>query len=296
MKIRLSEVKQLKCPVCEKLFTRRVPVNDSSRRYCSTSCKKEDSDFYKWGNDRKLEYSERMKGEGNSNYARKWTEEQKELASIRTIENYEKNPEYRILAGNANRGVKFSPDRIKRMTENREYIGHPHSDATKKKIGAKSKEKWTPEYLETHRNRMESLGYWIPPECKSSFELYYEEANWIGNMISHFGEQDLKNLKEYGMMNVNTNTRGYVRDHIFCRVWGYVKGIPACMLRHPVNMAFISTRENIQKGFIDRSSSDEVIEKKLADLICKIINYKGNWIEHHDCLKAIEALENRDET
>lgn len=296
MKIRQSEVKQLKCPICEKLFTRRVPIDDNCRRYCSRACKKEDSDFYKWSDTRKLEYSERMKGEGNNNYGKKWTEEQKELASVRTIENYEKHPEYKILAGNANRGIKFSQDRIRRMTENREYVGRPHSESTKKKIGTKSKEKWTSEYLDSHRSRMEALGYWIPRECKSSFELYYEESNWIGNMIEYFSANELENLKLHGMMNVITNTHGYVRDHIFCRVWGYIKGIPACILRHPTNLAFISTRENIQKGFADRSSSDDIIEAKLQELIYKIKNYKGNWIEHIDCMEAIESLENRNAT
>jgi len=232
-----------------------------------------------------------MRGENNPNHGNRWSDEDKLKASERVKKLYEQHPEYREIAGRANRGLKFDEARKKRMSLARTGIpGNPHSEESRKKIGVKSKEKWTPEYLEAHRIKMEKLGHWIPRECKSGYEVYHEEANWIGSMIEYFDAESLTNLKTYGIFNPYTNKKGYVRDHIFGRVWGYFRGVPACILRHPVNLNFISHRDNIKKGFSDRTTPPEKIEIELQSLIDKILGYCGNWIEHSNCLEAIQRM------
>lgn len=287
-----SEVKQLQCPICGKFFIRRVPVNDSKYRFCSTTCKKAGGVFYRWSEERKIEYGLRMKGEGNNNYGNKWSEEQKNNASIRTLKKYKDNPELRISAGSANRGKKFNEEkRLNISLGKRGLPGHPHSIESKIKIGIKSKEKWNAEYLKAHRDRMEKLGHWIPKECKAGFELYYEEANWIGSMVDYFNEDELISLKNHGIFNPYTNTKGFVRDHIFCRIWGYMKAVPACILRHPANLAFISHAENVRKGFIDKRASDDEISSELSKLVELIKKYEKEWVEQSQCLAAIKEME-----
>lgn len=289
----MSEVKQLTCPICNQLFRRRVPIGiDTKRRYCSPECKHKDGASYKWSDERKIEYSKKMQGVENPNYGNKWSEEQKSIASARTIKKYEEFPELRILAGSANRGVKF--DELRRMNISLGKLGitlHPHSLEAKQKIGLKSKAKWTPEYLSKHRGIMESLGYWTPLDCKSEFDIYYEESNWIGSMVEYFSESELFDLKKFGFFNTFDNTRGYVRDHIFPRTWGFIMKISPMIIRHPANMAFIPQVENVKKGFIDRRATTEHIKAEFIKLIEKIKAYKAKWCEHEKCLEIIRLME-----
>ena len=88
MKERLSEVRNFKCPTCNETFQRRIFFNDKERRrYCSVKCKNADGVNYKWSEDRKIKYSNQMKGENNPNYGNKWREDDKQK-HLRELKDY----------------------------------------------------------------------------------------------------------------------------------------------------------------------------------------------------------------
>jgi hypothetical protein len=179
-------------------------------------------------------------GVNNPNFGKKWTDEQRQAASILKKEQFKNDPDYAYRCGKTNRGVKFSQERIQAMHGNRDrasYV-HPHPDATKKIIGEKSKAKFTPELRKKHRRVMEALGLWLKLEDKDPYDIYYEEANWIGSMIEFFDDESKHLLTEHGLFS-HKNPKGWVRDHIVSRMMGYEFSLPPQLLRHPANLNFI---------------------------------------------------------
>lgn len=237
-------------------------------------------------------------GENNSNFGKRWTEEQRIAASILKKSQYATNPEYAYNVGKSNRGVKFSEDRIASMHRNRNLESYKHypSEEVKKIIGQKSKEKWTADYKEKYRKTMEVAGYWVPKDKKDPYDIYYKEANWIDSMIDHFDTYAKQNLVEHGIFG-KQNPKGWVRDHIVSRMIGFEFDIPAFIIRHPANMQFISHADNIKKGFSDRQLTKLDKENIIAQLITRIQAYKLDWKEQSKCLDYIrnknENLDNQ---
>lgn len=255
------------CVVCEKEFeTKR-----STTKTCSRVCMGKNS-----------------KGVNNPNFGKKWSNEQRTAASLLKKQQFAENNEYRYKVGASNRGVKFSEDRIQLMHQNRSADSYRHypSDEVKKIIGQKSKEKWTDEYKESHRQRMELLGHWVPLKDKDPYAVYYKDANWQGSMIDHFDESAKAKLNEFGIFG-KKNTRGWVRDHIVSRMIGYEFNLPAYIVRHPTNLQFISHSDNVSKGFAERRLTSKEKECIIYTLLEKIKNYNSDWQEQEVCLEYI---------
>lgn len=285
-----SFLKEVNCEHCGKLFTKRINPN-TKRHYCSWDCKTSDKNSYRseWTEERRAEYSLKFRGENNPNFGKRWSEEQKESASILKKQQYNENQEYRYKVGASNRGVKFSEDRIKRMHENRtsESYRHYPSDEVRKVISQKSKEKWTDDYREKHRKTMEDLGHWIPKSQINPYRLYYKESNWTERMVDYFDNQSLENLKLHGIFS-KTNSKGFVRDHIVPRKIGYEYNIPPCIMRHPANLQFISHAENVAKGFLDRRLTVEEKEYIIKSLLERILTFEKSWKEQDICINFIK--------
>jgi hypothetical protein len=227
-------------------------------------------------------------GENNPNFGKKWTEEEKQVASTLKKKQFSENPEYRYKAGASNRGVKFSEDRIKAMHENRtteSYRRYP-TETVRKIIGKKSKEKWTDEYKEKYRQRMEDLGHWVPLKDKDQYTIYYKDANWQGSMIEYFDDIAKENLSKFGIFG-RKNSKGWVRDHIVSRMLGYEFKLPVCVMRHPANLQFISHADNVRKGFADRRLTDMVKQGIINELLERIKNYNTIWTEQSVCMEYI---------
>lgn len=220
-------------------------------------------------------------GENNPNYGNFWTDEQKRKQS--DLIKSKVDDKYRLKCGSANRGKKFSKERIAKMHGGRtkESYQTPKSKEHKKKIGIASKKKWTVEYKLKHRQKMEALGHWIPLEEKTDYQIYFKESDWNQRMFDLF-ESGI--LNENGVFNPFTNSKGVVRDHKFSRKSGYILKVPPEILRHVENCSIILHADNVSKGQAD--------SMELEELFDRIKNTQFEWHEQDLCLSLIEAYEN----
>ena len=267
-----KKCRQSPCIVCGKLI-------DKPRKTCSYKCKG-------------LHQKEHFVGENNPNYGKKWSEDKRELQS--EIVKSKVNDEYRFKAGSANRGKKFSEERIERMhghrlPESYGTYGKGHTNETKKIIGKKSKNKFTPEYKKNFRNKMEASGNWVPLNEKPDYEIYFDECNWIDKMFDVV-DNGLEMVEEHGVFNSKKNTKGVVRDHVVGRKCGYEFGVFPEIIRHPTNCRVIKHGENVSKGQKGKGRPDA--DMTILELFDKIITFDGYWIEQDECLNKIEEYKN----
>lgn len=282
------------CRGCGKLFEKRIPIifDPSARYYCCLQCKYDDKELNAgaWTPERKERQSEKFVGSGNPNFGKNWSDEQKAAQSVRILENFANDPTLAYRCGAANRGVKFTPERVQAMHghRSRESYIRCHDEETRKLIGEKSSAKWTLEFRVRRRKTMEDLGFWIPLDQTDPYKLYYKEANWIDSMVEFMTADERTALAEHGWFNQITNTKGYVRDHIVPRRSGWLFGLPPEVLRHPANMQFISHAENVVKGFIDRRMSEDDQLLVIADLVKRIKSFENPWKEQEKCLQLLQ--------
>ena len=160
------------------------------------------------------------------------------------------------------------------------FKGKKHSEKSKKIIGQKSREKFTPEYKKRLKKTMQERGYWIDDNTRTDFELYKKLANWICHMFNYSSEKEINLLHKYGIFNSKTNRKGVVRDHKLSRKTGFDKKIFPQILRHPLNCKIISNKENITK----RNKNTITIK----NLFKSIQNYDKGWKEQTKCLMLID--------
>lgn len=216
---------------------------------------------------------------------RKWTDEEKQRQRILVKERMN-SPEIRWKIGSANRGKKFSTERIKQMHghRNSDSYSHQHSSEIKSIIGIKSKAKFTEDYKKRDRTRRESSGQWIPISQKSDWEIYTKTANWIERMFDIIAD-DKNLLQSLGVFNCATNRKGVVRDHVYSRKSGFLVGVFPELLRHPSNCQIITHSDNVakkSKRYVDANG------KSLEQLFEDIQNYNGKWREQNLCLESIK--------
>lgn len=258
------------CQICHNTF--RVYPSGMARKTCSKECS------YKL-------QSIRNRGENNPNFGNKWTDEQRKAGSVISTKRMT-DPLMREKAGNANRGKKFSQERIDNMHlhRDRSSYSHKHTDETKKVIGKKSSEKWTDEYKEAHRKRFEDLGYWVKREDKSDYDIYFAEADWKERMFDRAEGEQKQLLEQLGVFSASTNSKGVVRDHMLSRRTGFSELIFPEILRHPANCQIMTHSDNVKKKktrYVDKDSLT------YDELCTKIAEYKGEYAEHSTCLKLI---------
>jgi hypothetical protein len=245
------------CPVCSTEYT-------TTAKTCSRKC----SGVY-------------HSGENNPNYGKTWSDEQKTKQS--DLVKSKVDDVYRQKAGSANKGVKFSKDRIESMHghRNSESYSRPHSEDTKKIIGIKSREKFTDEYKQRQRENFVDLGYWVSDDDKDDYEIYVEHSEWIQSMWNY---ADKSLLETVGIFNVKTNRNGLVRDHILSRKFGFDVGVFPEILRHPCNCNIITHSEN--------SSKREKSGMTFNELCSKIESYDMVWEEQELVLSLINKWRN----
>jgi hypothetical protein len=288
------KVVTLTCRTCEKVFDRKVKHDYIPKEtvYCSMPCKREDPNSYKseWTDERRTHYSEIMKGENNPNFGNSWSEEKKKEFSNKKTQQYKENPQLAYECGKSNRGKKFTEERVHAMHGHRDSDSYRHypDEETKKLIGKKSSEKFTPEFKERYRKTMEERGYWTPLDQVDPYNSYFNESNWKTNMVEYFSDSEKTLLQEHGIFSSKQNPKGYVRDHICPRHIGFELQIPAFILRHPANLQFISHAENISKGSKDRRLTPEQKCVLISELFEKIVSFKESWEEQDMCLTYIQ--------
>lgn len=284
--------KEFYCEKCGILFTRLWSDKRSppKRSYCSVECKRSDKNSFlsEWTDERRKRVSEKLSGENNPNYNKRWSEEKKKEASIQKKQFYKEHPEVAFECGKSNRGVKFTKERVAKMHANRsrESYSRSHTIESRERIGVKSKEKWTEDYKKKHKEKMISLGYWVDP-LEQPYREYYKNSNWCENMVAYFSPEEEESFRSFGFYNRN-NPKGMVRDHIVSRKTGYSFNIPYFIIRHPANMQLITHGENISKGFKDRSLPEDVTFLMVESLLDRIEKYDLIWKEQDICVNFIK--------
>lgn len=275
----MSRKEERECDYCGKTLFRYSP---GKRVFCDINHKKlfqTGKSFEELHGDDAAELlrskmSAASSGEKNANYGNAWSLEQKEKARLRNLDRFdsENGDLYKHQAGSANRGVKFSEDRIKKMHGHRTFESYSRSVSEERKteIGIASKAKFTPEYKIKQRMVMEERGWWIPLSEKKDSDLYQEKSNWIHKMYGLIPEENYKNIDQ-----ASKN----VRDHIIPRWVGYEFGVFVEIIRHPLNCQIISHKDNIKKGYVDKKTTKELWIPKIEELITKILEYQSIWEE-----------------
>jgi len=237
------------------------------KNYCSAAC----------GNAAKS-----RPGPLNSRFGYKWSDEEK-LQQSNLIKS-KVDDVYRFNAGTANRGKKFSKERISAMHDHRSVDSYRHypTDETRKLIGKKSAEKFKkPGFKEKIRKSMEKSKRWVPLEDLDAFVIYKRECYWAGPMWNLISDPaQLKLLNEKKVFHPTKNSKGCVRDHLFTKVDGFTLGVYPEILRHPANCKIITHGENARKGSKSDISLDMLFEE--------IYNYDGNWFEHNSVIELIK--------
>ncbi len=263
------------CNICGLTFSRCVSNKPGTLipKFCSNSCKGE------W-------LSVNQKGDNNPNFGNKWTDDQKKEQSKRVKNTI--TEETRMKSGSANRGKKFSAERISAMHSHRDSssYSHPHSEETKAHLAVTSKIRFNdPDFVQRLRNTNEQNGNWIPISEKSDWDVYKKESHFHGTLnwfVNTNDEQEL--LSNFGLFNAFSNPTGLVRDHLFSRKHGFEQKVFCEILRHPANCRIITHSQNCSKR--DKSTIS------LKELFEKILLYKKDWHEQDLVLKLINDYRN----
>lgn len=161
------------CPVCLSIFERYAStVRDGVTPFCSKKC-----------------YAKHMPsmfaGSKNPNYGKIWNADQRTNLSNKVKERF-KDPAERLTAGNANRGKKFSKERIAKMHAHRSSDSYARIPSKERKIaiGIQSAKNWTNEQFR-HKvisggiKTRERKGLIIPRALLTEWQIYWRLANWI---------------------------------------------------------------------------------------------------------------------
>ena len=211
------------CLNCSAQFEDIITGN---RKFCSRSCS--------------------TSGKFNPNFNNKWTNEQRQIQSIK-IRNIV-DDDYRHKCALANLNKKFSKERINKMHAHRNASSYSHSHTNESKIliGLKSKAKFTEEYNLKYRQTMYNSGKWINPDSLEDFQLYKKLAAWSRNMWDILIEDECKlNLAKHGIYNIKHNKTGMTRDHKISILYGFNNKIFPEIIRHPCNLQLLTLSQNL---------------------------------------------------
>lgn len=233
-------------------------------------------------------------GSNNPNYGNRWGDELRKQQSERSkgtlvVVDSDGNKfrvsvnDERFLSGELvaeSKGRKFSEETRQKMSKSKKgKRPFEMTDDIRRNIGIASKNKWTDDYKVKHRKTMEKLGYWIPLEEKSDYDVYFVQSNWKERMVEYVSIEEKDLLSKRGMFCPYKNKNGLVRDHIYSRFQGFVNCIDPLILTHPVNCQFITKEENISKG------NNEIWTKD--DLFDRILKYQGSYQYHDEIIERI---------
>lgn len=99
------------------------------------------------------------------------------------------------------------------------------------------------------------------------YELYFSRTSFKHGFKPN-NEEEIKLLKEYGVFNSISNTKGCVRDHLLSRRYGFENNIPTWVISHPANCEIVLHSENVRRS----STNDNLIT--LEELLERIENWK----------------------
>lgn len=266
------------CLFCNVDYQTKV----DTQKYCNRLCKNEHQKITQKGRKMIPKF-----GAENPNFGKKWTDERKIRQS--EIIKSKVDDAYREKAGSANRGVKFSQERIDKMHSHRtlESYSRIMPENSKILIGIKSKQKFENEDFRINfRKTMEDKGIWIPLEIKDDIEIYYNASNWNKRLFDVLYEDNKELIQNLGVYNTYTNTKGVVRDHMLSRNTGFHLKVFPEIIRHVENCEILEHAKNVKKRFKEKDSIS------LDELFKRIENTKHIWHEQDLCLNLIKEYKN----
>lgn len=234
-----------------------------------------------------------MKGRGtgkdNPNYGKKWGEErrerQSEIIKSKVDEKYREDCAKGMKGRSVEEETKTKRKKTLLERYGRDYNIPNHSEESKKRIGEKSSQKFTPEFQKKFYLTMVERGYWIAKENLDPYKFYREISNWDYNVLN-YNVKGQELVKDLGFYNGKTNKNGLVRDHRFSRGSGFDLGVFPEILKHPVNCEFIKHGDNIRKRQSKSINSDSL---SLEDLFQLIQNYEKDYPDQDICISKINS-------
>jgi len=283
----MSKLVNAECDQCGKNICRYVSqIKNCEHLFCNKNCKAIWQSLNRRGeNASHYGPNPKLQGKNNPNYGNRWSQEQKDRASIIVSRRYE-DLSYRYNIGKSNRGKKLSDEIRTKMSEGHKgKPGFPHSKQTKKLIGKKSKAKFTSLFKKKQRKIMEERGLWMPIDEKKVYSLYFDLCNWKQNMVIYMTDEELELLNTIKFFS-HKNTKGMVRDHKYSRLSGFKNKVYPSILRHPTNCQLITQAENISKAHRGNryEDSDDI---SLRNLFWNIKIFNKEWFEQQRCLSDI---------
>jgi hypothetical protein len=280
---------KVKCSFCNK----ELEIYPSQKRYkthfCDVNCKANFQKNKQLSEETKSKISKKTSGKNNGMFGKNHSTQTKEQISKSSIEKYKSNPDLKFICGNSrlSKEDRKKAGRIWRSNiDYSKFIGKKLSKETKEKIGKKSKEKFTTEYLIKQRKKFEGLGLWISLEEKDDYLFYKDLSNWNDKIFDRISDKNQINLlNEHRVFNVYNNKKGVVRDHMYSRWSGFNEKVFPEILRHPANCEILLHADNLRKkrGWV--TDKDSII---LEDLFKRIKTYSKEWKEQDLCLLLIE--------
>lgn len=266
----------VKCSNCgSEIEKSPCHVKRSKNFYCNNKCRIENM-------------GETMRGQDNPNFGKIWSadrkERQSEIIKSRVDEEYRKN----CSKGMRGKGVSEETKKKRKETLLERYGTLSNtfslSEEAKKKIGEKSRQKFTEEFKRRTYQTMVERGFWTAKEDLDPYKFYREISNWRINVLN-FEIEGKDKIKEFGFYNGKTNKNGLVRDHRFSRKSGFNLGVFPEILRHPVNCELIFHGDNIRKKQSKSINDDSVNLETLFELIR---NFREDYLEQTLCIEKIK--------
>ena len=93
-------------------------------------------------------------------------------------------------------------------------------------------------------------------------EIYFKAASFKHGFKTSVIDE-IKLLKDNGVFNKSSNTKGCVRDHLLSRRYGFDNNIPTWIISHPANCEIVLHAENVRRAFTNDNqiTLDELLER-----------------------------------
>jgi len=122
----------------------------------------------------------------------------------------------------------------------------------------------------TARKTNEDNGRWRKIEDVSGYEIYFKDAafrhGFEFNSLTTDTEKEL--LRDHGVFDNKSNTKGCVRDHLLSRRYGYDNNVPPEIISHPANCEIVLHSENVRRRSV-RDGDDQITLEQLMERINK---------------------------
>jgi hypothetical protein len=140
---------------------------------------------------------------------------------------------------------------------------HTFTEETRNKISIASKANWkSASFRDKTRKTRELKGQWVPLDQKDKYKLYFEACKFKHSFYDYATPEEIAIVKEYGIFNASSNSKGCVRDHLYSRRSGFENNVDPDIISHPANSEIILHSENVRRAH-SKYGDDQITLKEL---------------------------------